>query len=203
MMQRFLFVAALVVLFALSALMTPRNFAGVPLPSSYSHDAKGLEGEYQPFLKALNKGQAPPYDKEFTDFFLPDPSAWFGQYFEIQQVQDLLDDYDAKISAWQKSEFTLKTKLWPAGTHFKVHCKPRTPSDPGFPPRQNSYQPKQPIPIEQFEVEFEADKMGEGGGRSMSYVVNMVWLTGAYRYLGKGAYPFWSMPERPQTKQSK
>jgi hypothetical protein len=202
MTQRYLFVAGLVLLFAVPAVITAESLAAVSLPSSYSQDAKWLEAEYQPFLKAFNKGQAPSYDKEFTDFILPDPSAWFGQYFEIRQVQALVDEYEAKIAAWQKSEATIKTKIWPPGTHFQVHCKAHPPSAPGFPPRQNAYQPKQPIPIEQFEVEFEADKQGARGGRAMSSLVNMVWVDGAYRYVGGGACPFWSMPDRAQPKES-
>lgn len=201
MTQRYLFVAGLVLLFAVPALISAESLGAVSLPSSYSHDAKGLEAEYQPFLKAFNKGQVPPYDKEFAAFIRPDRSAWFGQYFEMTQVQALVDDYEAKIALWQKSEVTIKTKLWPPGTHFKVHCKAHLPSDPGFPPRQNAYQPKQPIPIEQFEVAFEADKVGARGARSASTLVNMVWVDGAYRYVGGVSYPFWSMPDSAQLKK--
>jgi hypothetical protein len=202
MTQRYLFAAGLVLLFVVPALVSAESLAGVSLPSSYSHDATGLEAEYQPFLKAFNEGQAPPYDKEFRAFILADPSAWFGQYFETVQVQVLVADYEAKIVIWQKSEVTIKTKLWPSGTHFKVHCKAHPPSAPGFPPRQDAYQPKQPIPIEQFDVEFEANKLGAGGGRSVSSLVNMVWVDGAYRYVGGGVYPFWSMPDSAQLKKS-
>jgi hypothetical protein len=201
MTQRYLFVAALVLLFVVPTLITAERLAAASLQSSYSHDTKGLEAQYQPFLKAFNKGQAPPYDKEFTAFILPDPSAWFGQYFEVMQIQALADEYEAKIAAWQKSEVTIKTKLWPSGTQFKVHCKAHPPTAPGFPPRQNAFQPKQPIPIEQFDVEFEADKLGARGGRSVSSLVNMVWVDGAYRYVGGGAYPFWSMPDSAQQKK--
>jgi len=100
-MQRYLIWAGLVSLLAVPALITTESFAAVALPSGYSQDAKGLEAEYQPFLKAFNKGQAPPYDKEFAAFILPDPSGWFGQYFEMAQVQAVVDDYEAKIAAWQ------------------------------------------------------------------------------------------------------
>ena len=202
MRQGYLFVAGFVLLSAVPGLISGNNFAAASLPSSYSHDAKGLEGEYQPFLKAFNKGQAPPFDKEFEALRLPDPPGWFGQYFEMEHVQALVGDYEAKIAAEQKSLVTIMTKLWPSGTHFKVHCKTHPPFPPGFAPRQNAYQPKTPIPIEQFEVEFEADKMGERGGRSMSSLVNTVWAGGAYRYLGGGAYPFWSTPDRLEKEKS-
>jgi hypothetical protein len=179
-------------------LITADNFAAVSFASSYSHDAKGLETEYKPFLKTFNEGQAPPFDKEFMALTLPDPAGWFGQYFEMAQVQALVDDYEAEVAAEQKSLFTIMTKLWPSGTHFKVHCKPHPPSAPGLPPRQNAYQPTKPISIEQFEVGFEADKPDARGRNTMSILVNTVWADGAYRYVGKGAYPFWSMPDSSQ-----
>ena len=68
-----------------------------------------------------------------------------------------------------------------------------------FPPHQNAYQPSKPIAMEQFEVEFEADKTGDGG-RSASALVNTVWADGAYRYVGGGAYPFWSMSDSSPQK---
>lgn len=197
-----LLAAGLVLLSAVPVLITANSFATMPLPSGYSHDAKGLETEYQPFLTAFNNGQAPPFDKEFTTLTLPDPTGWFGQYFEMEQVQALVDDYEAEIAAEQKSLFTMMTKVWPSGTHFKVHCKTHPPSPPGLPPRQNAYQPKKPIPVEQFEVEFEADKLGARGGRSLTLLVNAVWADGAYRYVGKGAYPFWSMRDSSQQQKS-
>jgi hypothetical protein len=193
-------VAGFVLLFVGPALITANSSTAVSLPSSYSHDARGLETEYEPFLKAFNKGQAPPFDKEFTALTLPDPTGWFGQYFEVEQIQALVGDYEAEIAAEQKSLFTIMTKNWPSGTRFKVHCKTHAASPSGLPPRQNAYQPKKPIPVEQFEVEFEADTLGTRGGRSMSFLVATVWTDGAYRYVGKSA-PFWSNPNISQQKR--
>ena len=119
MMQRCLFVAGMVLLLAAPTIITAESFASVPLPSRYSHDAMGLEAEYQSFLKAFNKGQAPPYDKEFTALILPDPTGWFGRYFEMVQVRAVVDDYEAKITAWQKSEVTIMTKIWPPRSAFQ------------------------------------------------------------------------------------
>jgi hypothetical protein len=202
MRRSYLFFAGFVLLSAVPVAVPANNFAAASLSSSYGHDAKGLEEEYQPFLKAFNRGQAPPFDKEFTALTLPDPPRWFGQYFEMEQVQALVDDYEAEVAAEQKSLITIMTKLWPSGTKFKVHCKIHPASPPGLPPRQNAYQPKKPIPIEQFDVELQADKMGTRGGSSMSFIVNTVWEDGAYRYVGKGAYPFWSMPDSSQQQKS-
>jgi hypothetical protein len=197
----YLVVAGLILLSAFPALTTANRSAAVLFASGYRHDAKGLEAEYQPFLNAFNKGQAPPFDKEFAALTLPDATEWFGEYFETEHVQALVDDYQAEVAAEQKSLFTIMTKVWPSGTHFKVHCKPQPPFPAEFQPRQNAYEPKKAVPVEQFQVEFEADKLGAKGGRSVSNLVNTVWADGAYRYLGKGAYPFWSMPDTPAQKK--
>jgi hypothetical protein len=191
----YLVVAGLILLSASPALTIANRSVAVSFASSYRQDAKGLEAEYQPFLNAFNEGQAPPFDKEFAALTLPDPAGWFGQYFETEHVQALVDDYEAEIAAEQKSLFTIMTKFWPSGTHFKVHCKLHPPSPARFQPRQDAYEPKKAIPVEQFDVEFEADRPGTKNGRSMSILVNTVWTDGAYRYVGKGAYPFWSMPD--------
>src|ERR1700722_2307980 len=196
----YLIVAGSILLYALTIATRsiPISFA-----SNYRQDAKGLEAEYQPFVNAFNKGQAPPFDKEFATLSLPDPAEWFGQYFETEHVQALVDDYDAEVAAGQKSLFTIMKKIWPLGTHFKVHCKPHPPSPAGFQPRQDAYEPKKAVPVEQFDVEFEADRLGTNGGRSMSSLVNLAWEDGAYRELAGGAYPFWSMPDTPAHKRPK
>jgi hypothetical protein len=46
------------------------------------------------------------------------------------------------------------------------------------------------VPLEQFQIKFTASD-----GKSFSELSNFVYLEGAYRYLGKGAYPFWAMPD--------
>jgi len=142
-----LVVAGLILLSGFPILTTVNRPAAVSFASSYHQDAKGLEAEYQPFLKAFNKGQTPPFDKEFAALTLPDPAGWFGQYFETEHVQALVDDYEAEIAAEQKSLFTIMTKLWPSGTHFKVHCKPHPPSSAKFQPRQDAYEPKKAVQL--------------------------------------------------------
>jgi hypothetical protein len=46
------------------------------------------------------------------------------------------------------------------------------------------------VSVEQFDVKVTSEQ-----GRSMSTLENYVYVEGAVRYLGKGAYPFWSMPD--------
>jgi len=65
-------------------------------------------------------------------------------------------------------------------------------------PRPDAILPSVQIPVEQFVTEFDPiPKMKNG---RFSLVVNYVYVDGAFRYVGKGAYPFWSAPDEPPTK---
>ena len=198
---RSLSVGGLILLSALPALTTARKPWAATPASGYSHDAKGLEAEYQLVLDAINKGKAPPYDKELADLTIPEPAGWFGQYFEAGDVQSVVTEYEALVARDQKSLAYMTTEFFPAGAHFKARCKPYPPIAVKFPLREDAYKPKTAVPIEQFEVVFESNKAGKnGGGRTMSSMSNFVWIDGAYRHLGNGAYPFWSMPTPAQIK---
>jgi hypothetical protein len=194
-------VGGLILLSALPAFTTGRKPVAAAPASGYSHDAKGLEAEYQIVLDAINKGQAPPYDKELADLTIPDPAGWFGQYFEPADVPGVVKEYEALVARDQKSLIYMVTEFFPAGAHFKVRCKPYPPNAAKFPPRDDAYKPKTAVPIEQFEVMFESNKAGKnGGGHTMSSMSNFAWIDGAYRHLGNGAYPFWSMPTPAQIR---
>ena len=175
------------------------NFVAAPLPEGYTQDAKGIEQEYQPFLNAFNAGTAQP-EQKLTALSLPDPNAWFSQYFDPSQVAGLVNDYAALTAAHQRSYLTIMKSFWPSGTHFEVHCESHPITPPSFPPRENAYQPNKPVPIVQFDVTLVADRVGTLGGNTASSLINVVWLDGAYRFLGKGAYPFWSMPKHISRK---
>ena len=163
---------------------TPENGA-----QTYSHDAKGLEQEYDGFFQAASSGDTQERDRQFAVFTLPDMSAWFGQYFAKEQVQQLGWDYEAEGAAYEKSLLSVMKK-WPQ-ERFYAHCKALSNSPhTDLQPRADAVQPSRLVPLEQFAVEFVAD------GAKSSQIVNFVYVDGAFRYMGKGAYPFWSMPDK-------
>jgi hypothetical protein len=74
---------------------------------------------------------------------------------------------------------------------FHAHCTPadKTPRT-DLQPRADAAKPTREVPVEAFEIEFVSED-----GRRFSELANFVFSNGAYRYVGKGAYPFWSMPD--------
>lgn len=47
------------------------------------------------------------------------------------------------------------------------------------------------VPVEAFEINFRS----ESSRKDFSFLGNFVYEQGAYRYVGKGAFPFWSTPD--------
>jgi hypothetical protein len=169
-----------------------------PAGTSFSHDAHGLEKQYEPLLKAYSKGKDDSIDQEFSVFVLPDASKWFADYFASNDVQQLSRDYQAKTTAHKKGFLTITTKVLHTSSRFHAHCTlanggPHTTIQP----RADAPKPTREVPVEQFRIEFTSDD-----GKKFSELANFVYVDGAYRYLGNGAYPFWSMPERPQKNAS-
>jgi hypothetical protein len=198
----------------LLALLLPLGLAGVayrearltaadfPFPcppnKSYSHDAKGLEQEYDPFLKALAKGDITAADESYKVFAIPVPNAWFALYFKKESVEQLGWDYEPELENERKSLLTM-TRMIGRGQllRFHAHCKsPDRDPTANLVPRNDSILPDSAVPVEQFTVEFVADPK-----RRFSFLANFVYVEGAFRYVGKGAYPFWSMPDATRPKQ--
>ena len=169
-------------------------------PAAFSHDAKGLESQYQPFIEAFAAGNSTQAHQAFAIFSLPNPADWFAKYFARDQVEQLGRDNESELSTYERVLLRWMGAV-PAGTKFRVRCKPPH-ADPTtrMPPRPDAILPSVPIPVEQFVTEFDPiPKLSHG---RFSMLVNYVYVDGAFRYVGKGAYPFWSMPDASQKNAS-
>jgi hypothetical protein len=155
----------------------------------YSHDAKGLQKQYEPYLKAIEKGDENKMKDSFAAFALPNPESWFAQYFAKDQVQQLAWDAESEVDGYRTSTAMLLRKFL-KGPHYSVHCEPNRDAATKVQPRADAILPVTQVPIEKYNVKFSGD-----GGHSMEHLVNVVYVEGAFRYMGRGSYPFWSMPD--------
>jgi hypothetical protein len=166
--------------------------------ASFDHNEEGLQSQYQVFVDAFASQGATQSHQAFVFFALPNAADWFGKYFAKEQVPQLEKDYQAELSTY---EGVLAKRLSgvPAGTRFRVRCKVPHP-DPTIhmQPRRDAIAPLSSIPVEQFVCEFDpAPKLKYG---RFSMFVNYVYVDGAFRYVGTGAYPFWSMTDASPKK---
>jgi hypothetical protein len=164
--------------------------SSAPATTTFTRNASGLEAQFEPFLKAYAAGDDASLDQQFAIFAIPDPAGWFGGTFLQNQVEQLVWDYEAEVPVYEKSLLLFMRKLGKR-TRFKAHCSLANPQvNLTLKPRPDSLIPVKQVEIEVFRVSFTATD-----GRSFSQLVNFVYMDGAYRYVGKGAYPFWAMAD--------
>jgi hypothetical protein len=159
--------------------------------ATYKQDGSGLEKQFEPFLKAYHKGDTARQVEAFRVFQFPDPKSWFGQYFRPEDVQQLVWDAESEAAGEEKA-LARMMNIIKRGARFRARCKPHANAETGaIKERQNSVHPLKTVPVEQFDIEFQVDDSGS----RFSFLVNLVYADGAYRYVGKGEFPFWSMPD--------
>jgi hypothetical protein len=156
--------------------------------TTYSRDAHGLEQQFEPFLEEYARGNTESEDRAFAIFAIPEASNWFAGYFAPADVEQLGWDYEAEVDLYKKS-LTNVMRMVGGPKRFHAHCTPADRSA-SLQPRADAVKPIKELHVEQFAIEFVSE-----GGRKFSELANFVYADGAYRYVGKGAYPFWSMPD--------
>jgi hypothetical protein len=164
--------------------------AAAPNAETYKHDAQGLEKQFEPFLKAFQKGDDKGMDESFAVFRLPKPKEWFGNYFSAEDAAKLSSAYDREISDAESSLIEDMNKADP-GSRFRVRCELRGDSAAG----QDSaggygLRPLKTIPVEQFRLEFRSGSHDQ----KFSFIANFVYVDGAYRFVGGGGAAFWAKP---------
>ena len=190
----FLFLAIFSLILYLPVIPT-NLLAGGADAKSYSHDAHGLEKQFEPLLKAYAKGDKNAIDKEYAVFVLPSANKWFADYFPPANVEQLGWDYESEADNFKRTLPGMMRILGP-GAKFHAQCSSPDPNRKiAVQPSADAPVPTKEMPLERFEIKFIADS-----GRYFSILANFVYLDGAYRYLGKGAYPFWSMPDATRKK---
>jgi hypothetical protein len=193
------FAALLVALFVAAFAVPPSpQSASIAPPAVYEHDAKGLELQYQPFIEAYASGSSSEIDRSLAIFSIPNPKVWFAKYFAKEQLNELVSENEHQVGDYQRVLLN-SMKLSPAGTTFRVRSKiwHRDPTAT-MEPRRDAIFPSIPLQLEQFFTEWRP--VHSGSGRHFSMLVDFVYVDGAFRYVGRGALPFWSAPAATPTR---
>ena len=138
---------------------TPR-FSSLPeitdAPAAFSHDAKGLESQYQPFLDAFAAVKPAEFHTALAVFSLPHPADWFAKYFAKDQVEQLVRQNESELNAYEQA-LLRSMAVAPPGTRFRVRCKlPHADPTTRISPRPDAILPSAAIPVEQFVTEFDS-----------------------------------------------
>jgi hypothetical protein len=167
-----------------------RSSVATPNAETYKHDAQGLEKQFEPFLKAYQRGDDKGMDESFAVFRFPKAKEWFGNYFSPEDAAKLVTVYDREVSDAESSLIEDMNKADP-GSRFRARCEAIGDSPAG----QDSaggygLRPLKPIAVEQFRLEFRSGSHDQ----KFSFIANFVYVDGAYRFVGGGGAAFWAKP---------
>src|SRR5246127_586886 len=102
------------------------HFSSLPeiagAPAAFSHDSKGLESQYQPFLDAFAAVKPAEFHAALAVFALPNPADWFAKYFAKDQVEQLVRLNESDLNAYEQALLRSMAAV-PPGTRFRVRCK--------------------------------------------------------------------------------
>ena len=170
--------------------MPLQRVATAPNPETYKQNEQGLEKQFEPFLKAYQKGDDRGMDESFGVFRLPKAKEWFGNYFSAEDAEKLSSVYDREISDAESSLIEDMNKADP-GSRFRVRCEARGESAAGADSSGGyGFRPVKPIAVEQFRLEFRSGSHDQ----KFSFIANFVYVDGAYRFVGGGGAAFWAKP---------
>jgi hypothetical protein len=156
----------------------------------YTQNASGLEKQFEPFLKAYSDGDVAAQEQAFAVFQFPDGRAWFWEYFRPEDVEQVLSDSHAAVDL-DKKGLRMGMDRVARGARFHANCEPQAEKkEPLVKPRASSLNPVKAVAVEQFLIKVSEKR----SGKWFSYLGNFVYVDGAYRYVGGGVLPFWSMP---------
>ena len=167
-----------------------RSTVATPNAETYKQNGQGLEKQFEPFLKAYQRGDDKGMDESFAVFRIPKAKEWFGNYFSAEDAAKLVSIYDREMNEAEASLIEDMNKADP-GSRFRARCEAIGDSPAG----QDSaggygIRPLKPIPVEQFRLEFRSGSHDQ----KFSFIANFVYVDGAYRFVGGGGAAFWAKP---------
>ena len=160
------------------------------LGAAYPDDAWGLERQMQQLARAYYAGDTREFERRARQFALPGPEAWMGRVFGAERAEPLAEDYRRHFRSFQsalaralarsRSRDSRGLRAWPAED---------LPSASRAAPRPDAPVPQEPVRVQRFQF-----SLGDAGKPSSRWMDSFVYEGGAFRFIGRGAFPFWDYP---------
>src|ERR1700688_3350817 len=80
-----------------------RSTVATPNAETYKQNGQGLEKQFEPFLKAYQRGDDKGMDESFAVFRIPKAKEWFGNYFSAEDAAKLVSIYDREMNEAEAS----------------------------------------------------------------------------------------------------
>jgi TonB family protein len=164
---------------------------------AYAASEAGFREQFNAIVRARCSGDSATAQRLLDQFSLPDATAWFAHNFDPGDAAKLAERYNRLSSthgvALQKtvadvcenpgSQILLSHKDAPAKAQMVLRGD----------------QPSQVRPVLDLPLARYLFQIQQTGAPNVSWEETFVYEQGAFRFLGKGAWPFWTREERPDS----
>jgi hypothetical protein len=158
--------------------------------AAYPEDVSGLQRQIQQVIRAYYAGDMRAFEQRAQVFALPQPEMWLGRVFGPDHAQPLADDYRKHFRAFQAAlaRNLGRSRRWDVSS-VQVWPLENLPSPSRIAPRPDAPKPQEPVDVQRYQF-----SVAERGGVSSRWVDSFVYVDGAFRFIGQGAFPFWDYP---------
>lgn len=158
----------------------------------FPHSPQGFEAQYTDVFRAYKAGDAQRMKALLDGFAIP--ASWFTEVFGPEQGGELAKQYSAEFAYF---EFSDKRRLVSiaGNADTTIELSPRPETAVLKPPPKPAPTSLKPVPAsEKYEIHYYARTGSVTKGTKpsdLAWVHSFIYLDGAFRYFGTGAYPFW------------
>lgn len=183
-----------------------------PQPS-YPQTADGLSAQLTAALEAYKKGDTAGGRAQLEQFRLPHSADWFVNHFGTEQGQALDKRYNRLFQNYVNArEETLRELASAKNPKITTRLEPATQQPPPVPDQAQGTPLRKPsglVPLKDpaclngffgIMLTDKADMRIRGEFKGVTWEDVFIYQDGAFRFLGRGAWPFWAWDVSPGEK---
>jgi TonB family protein len=196
----FMFAAMIASLYAGRAENLPAQTSTSETPA-YAESEAGFRERVSAIVRASCSGDSANAQRLLDQFSLPEATAWFAHNFDSNDAAKLTERYSrlssthgtvlqktiAEVCENPGSEVVVSRKDAPAKAQIVLRGD-----------QPSTMHPVVDLPLTRFGFQIRLD-----GKPGVSWEETFVYEQGAFRFLGKGAWPFWTREEKPDSGTAK
>ncbi|HEY4841379.1 MAG TPA: hypothetical protein VIH78_05405 [Terriglobales bacterium] len=172
----------------------------------YPQTQDGFADQISAAFQAFQKGDTFAGRQQLEQLRLPRSSEWFAERFSAEQSEALAKRYDRLFENYvNRMQKELDEIARTKGRQLKMSLKPGTQEQPTH-DKLSSLKPAKEIVC--FNADFGVTLTGKkptifgGDYKFEAWEDTFVYQDGAFRFVGRGAWPFWVFDDKPQEKPS-
>lgn len=149
---------------------------------------EGISKQFQEILRARQQGESERFDELRRNLALPEAETWIAQNFAEDKREVLAEEYAKELAQFQ-STLARSLDLRSNAETLRIRLERwERPAQQSSGLTANEPTPAAHVPVETYQITVAAEGRG-----SVAWLGTFAYLRGTYRFIGSGAYPFWSL----------